>query len=69
MPLNENVGEFVEELTKLTKKYGIIIGGCGCCGSPYLESFKSDFDDFDDYDEDGQYDESGGSIEWENPKK
>ena len=66
MPLNENVGEFVEELTKLTKKYGIIIGGCGFCGSPYLGSFKSDYDD---YDEDGQYDESGGSIEWENPKK
>jgi len=27
---------FLEELTVLTTKYQIVIGGCGCCGSPFL---------------------------------
>lgn len=27
---------FLNELTALTKKHKISIGGCGCCGSPYL---------------------------------
>jgi hypothetical protein len=27
---------FVAELTELTKKHGIKIWGCGCCGSPGL---------------------------------
>lgn len=33
----EKVTEFLTELTELTKKYGIQIAGCGCCGSPWLE--------------------------------
>lgn len=32
---------FLRELTKLTKKYGIRIGGCLCCGSPYLVGLVS----------------------------
>lgn len=28
--------EFLVGLEKLTRKTGIVIGGCGCCGSPYL---------------------------------
>lgn len=28
---------FLTELGELSKRYGIVIGGCGCCGSPYLE--------------------------------
>jgi len=28
--------EFLEGLAELTKKKGVAIGGCGCCGSPYL---------------------------------
>ena len=30
--------DFLAELTELSKKYRILIGGCGCCGSPYLQS-------------------------------
>lgn len=28
---------FLTELGELSKRYGIEIGGCGCCGSPYLD--------------------------------
>lgn len=27
---------FRDDLTALTKKHGIVIGGCGCCGSPFM---------------------------------
>lgn len=32
----ERLHYFLEELTSLTERYGLEIGGCGCCGSPYL---------------------------------
>ena len=28
--------QFLFELAELTRKHGISIGGCGCCGSPWL---------------------------------
>ena len=28
---------FLAELTELSRRHGIVIGGCGCCGSPFLE--------------------------------
>ena len=31
-----NLLDFLAGLTKLSKRYKITIGGCGCCGSPYL---------------------------------
>ena len=34
--MTTDVGMFLEELTALSKKHGVWIGGCGCCGSPYL---------------------------------
>lgn len=37
----ENIDLFLQELTKLSKKYNIVIGGCGCCGSPYLDDIKA----------------------------
>lgn len=38
----ENVNRFLEELSELTTKYGIIIAGCGCCGSPYLTNISGE---------------------------
>lgn len=34
----DTTDEFLVELSKLSKKYGIYVGGCGCCGSPFLEN-------------------------------
>jgi hypothetical protein len=31
---------FLDELAKLTKKYKFEIGGCGCCGSPFVRDLK-----------------------------
>ena len=39
---NEKLIEFLTELTKLTDKYGFEIGGCGCCGSPWVTSDDED---------------------------
>ena len=52
--MNEKVKDFLTELSALTQKYGIAIGGCGCCGSPWLyytdESLNLNADDLK-YDE------------------
>lgn len=42
----ERVNGFIKELNALTEKYQISIGGCGCCGSPYLIDQKT----YDGYD-------------------
>lgn len=34
--MTKDVEGFLEKLNKLTLSCGIVIGGCGCCGSPYL---------------------------------
>ena len=31
---------FLKELAELTKKYRFVIGGCGCCGSPWIEDLE-----------------------------
>ncbi len=38
--MNENEKEFLAELSKLSNKYGIAVGGCGCCSSLYLMEIK-----------------------------
>lgn len=40
---------FLKELAELTQKYGFVIGGCGCCGSPYIDDLKREtIDDITD---------------------
>lgn len=44
MQLKKSQAEaFVRELQALTEKYNVVITGCGCCESPWLEHL-------DDYD-------------------
>jgi len=39
--MSDRIADFLQELAKLTDKYGIEVGGCGCCGSPWLEDTKN----------------------------
>lgn len=39
----DNELEFLKELTLLSRKYKIVIGGCGCCTSPFLAAINKDF--------------------------
>lgn len=36
-PLGEMERHFLLELTRLTRRTGIAVHGCGCCGSPFLK--------------------------------
>jgi hypothetical protein len=40
MLTKEQIEAFLTELTELSRKYGITIGGCGCCGSPSLDELS-----------------------------
>lgn len=33
---NEKVEKFLRDLAALSEAYDLWIGGCGCCGSPYI---------------------------------
>lgn len=37
----QHVGSFLREYEELCLKYGLKISGCGCCGSPFIESMDS----------------------------
>ncbi len=38
------VEAFLKDLTKLSLKHGITIGGCVCCGSPWLMKHEKKLD-------------------------
>lgn len=40
--MKKDVEGFLKELTNLSLSYGIIVRGCGCCGSPYLTDQESE---------------------------
>ncbi len=44
---------FLLALTELTKEHGVAIGGCGCCGSPWLDDDADVSDDRAGYAYDG----------------
>ena len=57
--LNEKEKEFLIGLTKLTRDTGIAIGGCGCCGSPFLVEANKPQDKKSGYGSD-----SASNIKW-----
>lgn len=58
----ERVDGFIKELNALTEKYQISIGGCGCCGSPYLTDMKT----YDGYDSNTEInDEICCNLSWD----
>jgi hypothetical protein len=46
---------YLDEMRALAEKYGITIGGCGCCGSPSLSIMKAK-------ERGGKYTVSGGIV-------
>jgi hypothetical protein len=38
--MNDREKEFLIGLRELTNKTGVAIGGCGCCGSPFMYETK-----------------------------
>ena len=61
MKTKEEVLAFLKRLTDLSSEYGLIIGGCGCCGSPYLTEEVND-----DIRYRGHYriDNNNSNLEW-----
>lgn len=44
MTSRERLDKFLEELSELSNKYGFVIGGCGCCGSPWIDEIDGNLD-------------------------
>jgi hypothetical protein len=40
--IKEQVEAFLKDLSKLSRKHKIFIGGCECCGSPFLMPISKD---------------------------
>ena len=59
MTITEKERQFILELNCLTRKHRIKIGGCGCCGSPFLEEIEKEPGPNDGYACDGSTE-----LEW-----
>jgi GTPase involved in cell partitioning and DNA repair len=58
MMTDEQQEALLADLTELSRKHGIKIGGCGCCGSPYFTEMDRNMP--------GRYQGGiGGALEWE----
>ncbi len=44
---NEKIKAFLKDLTELSIKHNLVIGGCGCCGSPFINTMDGCSTDFD----------------------
>lgn len=60
-----SVRDFLIGLTKLTRETGIIISGCGCCGSPRISNTGAD-EAIDDH-RSGYGRVYKGKVEWISP--
>lgn len=45
--MDKKIKAFLKELTELSIKHNLVIGGCGCCGSPWITSMDGCLTDFD----------------------
>jgi hypothetical protein len=55
--------EFIRELEALTRKYGLVVAGCGCCDSPRLDSDSNIADLRSGY----CIESDGGNLKWVAP--
>ena len=39
--VRERLDKFTEGVRELGKRWGFVIGGCGCCGSPWIEDTET----------------------------
>ncbi len=60
---------FMDGLLKLTRETGLIIGGCGCCNSPWLAPPYEGQDIKGKYKVEFVESDSLGMIEWENSQE
>jgi hypothetical protein len=40
--MTDDERNFIIELEALSRKYKVLVGGCGCCGSPYLTKISDE---------------------------
>jgi hypothetical protein len=62
--MTEKETEFLKRLTELTRELGVYVGGCGCCGSPWIYEIMSGESKKGEYSTDGE----NGYLMW-NKKK
>jgi hypothetical protein len=54
--VNKEIEAFLKDLSDISRKYDVYIGGCGCCGSPWVSGPNSSGVDI-------QWDDSKGYVE------